>query len=594
MRIKAFSCRVAVLALVVSSAVAMGQSHRASQTPMLLASSLPDASLAGMFSSDINKPEAAAAASSKALLEPALEGMEGSGAGSGSGSGVGLVNATGFGGADIGAKVNAAIASLPTVTQNSQTWTQGVVLIPAGNYTFSTTMNLNSPYLDLHCEQGAILTYTGSGDAIRILPSVQISGAATTQPNQGPSVENCSIYNQSSTAVSGIHAGDISKIHLTNVAVNNFTGTATSAAYWFDNTVSFTEGMALQDITSTNNSIAIRFTNTAGTSFSDSFGYSSIRGFRAEVRTNQIGFSVENNTFLYHSFIDAIVEPVDSTGIVMSVSGTGKVGGNAGDDTIFLRGECVNASGSCTGATLLKLGATTQFVANGFMNGLGTTMTINVASGAVLTWNGTTELNQSGYNIGWSADNSIRMRFNSATDLSFFGNNVRLAGNYVVGWSTQPTTAGNYLGLSPCVVGTAMLCLGNGTTGNAGSGLNTGQVLASQFLGNSATPLVAAGAGLGGSPSGVALSSTSTSVSGVVTFTTGTGPAALSPLATVTFATLLGQASNTCIPTAQNAATATALSNIFISSPTTAGFVISSGAGALVPSTSYQIGYACF
>ncbi len=112
---------------------------------------------------------------------------------------------------------------------------------------------------------------------------MQISGAAPTQPNQGPSVENCSIYNTSATAISGIHAGDISKIHLINVAVNNFNGTSNSAAYWFDNTVSFTEGMALVDITANNNSIAMRFTNTAGTSFSDSFGYTSIRGFRAQV-----------------------------------------------------------------------------------------------------------------------------------------------------------------------------------------------------------------------------------------------------------------------------------------------------------------------
>src|SRR5882762_2670331 len=86
-------------------------------------------------------------------------------------------------GTDIGVQINNEIASLPTVTQNLQTWAQGMVTIPAGNYTLSTTIVINSPYIDLHCEQGAILTYTGSGDAIRILPSAQISGAAPTQPN---------------------------------------------------------------------------------------------------------------------------------------------------------------------------------------------------------------------------------------------------------------------------------------------------------------------------------------------------------------------------------------------------------------------------
>ena len=92
---------------------------------------------------------------------------------------------------DIGAQVNNQLASLPAVTQNSQTWVQGTVTIPAGTYTQSTTIVLNSPYVDLHCEPGTILIYTGSGDAIRILPSAQIAGLAQTQPNQGPSVENC-------------------------------------------------------------------------------------------------------------------------------------------------------------------------------------------------------------------------------------------------------------------------------------------------------------------------------------------------------------------------------------------------------------------
>jgi len=555
MQVTVSNARAALLLFAVSSVAAMAQNHYASQVRMMFADGLPIT--ASAF------PEAP---------------PEGGGL---------FVNASSFGGSDIGARVNSAIASMPTVTQNGQAWTQGVVIIAAGNYTFSTTMNLNSPYLDLKCEQGAILTYTGSGDAIRILPSAQITGVVTTQPNQGPSVENCSIYAQSATAVSGIHAGDVAKIHLTNVAVNNFTGTPTSAGYWFDNTASFTEGLALTDISSTNNSIGMRFTNTGGTS---SFGYTSIRGFRAEIRTNQIGFSVESGTFLYHSFMEAIAETSDSTGIVMSVSGTGIVGGNQGDDSLFIRGECVNSTGSCTGATLLQLGAQTQFVANGFMNALGTTMTTSIASGAILTWNGTTELNSTGYTIGWSGDNSVRMRFNSNTDLSFFNNKMSLINGYVVGWSSNPTSQGNFVGLSPCTTSTtATLCVGNGTTRDASAALTAGQ-----FLGNPVSPTAVAGSGAGVSPSGVSLTAASTSVSGSVLFTTGTAPEALATLVTVTFATLLGQAPNMCIPTAQNAATAAALNNIFISSPTVSGFAISSGAGPLAASTAYQIGYACF
>jgi hypothetical protein len=495
---------------------------------------------------------------------------------------------------DIGAEVNTEIAMLPTVTQNSQTWAQGTVTIPAGNYSQSTTIVLNSPYVNLHCEYGAILTYVGSGDAIRILPSAQITGPAPTQPNQGPSVQNCSIYNASSTATSGIHAGDISRITLTNVAVNNFNATPTSAGFWFDNTVSFTEGMALIDLSSNNNSIGMRFTNTAGSTLTESFGYTSIRGFRAQVRTNQIGFSMETGTLLYHSYIDATVETSDATGTAVSVSGTGSVGGDAGDNVVFLRGECISTSGPCTGATLLNLGASAQFVANGFMNGLGTTMTTTIAPGAVLTWNGTTQLNGSTYNFGWNGDNSILMRFASIPAVAIFSNNMRLGGSYVLGWSTGPTTAANYVGFSPCVTGTAVLCLGNGVDADSSGGLSAGAFSGSQFVGNSAVPLISAGPGAGVLPANVSLSDGSTNVSGTVVFKTGSSPAASAIVTTITFATPLAQQPNACIVAAQNAATAAALHSLFINAPTTTGFTLSTGEVPLGPETEFLVGYACF
>jgi|GEM_PF-4553064 len=493
---------------------------------------------------------------------------------------------------DIGTQVNNEIASLPTVTQNSQTWTQGTVTIYAGTYTYSTTIVLNSPYVNLRCEPGTILTYTGSGDAIRILPSAQITGPAPTQPNQGPSVENCSIYNTSSTAVSGIHAGDISKIHLKNVAVNNFNGSATSAGYWFDNTVSFTEGMALVDDTSNNNSIAMRFTNSGG---SNSFGYTSIRGFRAQVRGGQIGLSVETGTFLYHSYIDAIAETSDSTGIVMSVSGTAIVGGNAGDDVVFIRGECVNASGSCTGATLLKLGATTQFIANGFMNALGVTMTNSIAPGAIFHWQGTSQQNNTGTRTEWALDGNLRLVWGNIPKILVTPSNIRAnGGTYVYGWSVNPTSNGDFLGISPCSAGAVRLCVGNGTYGDYSALVEAGQIAASQFLGNSAIPSIVAGPGAGTLPTSVLLSTGSTSVSGSASFITGAAPAASSAAVTITFATALAQAPNVCIPTAQNEATGTALNNIIITAPSTTGFVIYSGPVPLTASTAYQIGYACF
>ncbi len=66
-------------------------------------------------------------------------------------------------GADIGAKVNAAIRAMPL--------TGGTVRIPAGRYDFSTTMMLTRAGQHLVCDAGAVLHYTGDGDAILIDPA---------------------------------------------------------------------------------------------------------------------------------------------------------------------------------------------------------------------------------------------------------------------------------------------------------------------------------------------------------------------------------------------------------------------------------------
>ena len=64
-----------------------------------------------------------------------------------------------FPGADIGAQVDAAIADLGAAG--------GVVEIPAGSYSFGTTITINQPYTWVRCQGWAtILTYTGTGTAV--------------------------------------------------------------------------------------------------------------------------------------------------------------------------------------------------------------------------------------------------------------------------------------------------------------------------------------------------------------------------------------------------------------------------------------------
>jgi hypothetical protein len=96
-------------------------------------------------------------------------------------------------GADIGAKVNAAIRAMPL--------TGGTVRIPAGSYDFSTTMKLTQPGQHLVCDAGAVLHYTGNGDAILVYPTEGVG------PDIGIDGEGgCEIVG-SAAAQNGIHLG---------------------------------------------------------------------------------------------------------------------------------------------------------------------------------------------------------------------------------------------------------------------------------------------------------------------------------------------------------------------------------------------------
>jgi len=75
----------------------------------------------------------------------------------------GVYNAAMVAGSDIGAKANAAYASA------SALYTLPTIYIPAGRYTYSTTMSFGGP-VTLRCEPGTILNYTGTGKAVKMGP----------------------------------------------------------------------------------------------------------------------------------------------------------------------------------------------------------------------------------------------------------------------------------------------------------------------------------------------------------------------------------------------------------------------------------------
>lgn len=84
----------------------------------------------------------------------------------------GVLNAAQFAGSDIGAKVDAAFATLTN---------GGTVHIPAGSYSFSTPMTIpdsvgGTTGFHIDCDAGAVLTFTGTGNAIQL--TSDIPGAA--------------------------------------------------------------------------------------------------------------------------------------------------------------------------------------------------------------------------------------------------------------------------------------------------------------------------------------------------------------------------------------------------------------------------------
>jgi len=80
-----------------------------------------------------------------------------------------------FAGADIGAKANAAY------TAASLIYALPTIHIPAGSYTYSTTMSFGGP-VKLQCEPGTILNFTGSGNAITMGPSGLVFATYNPQP----------------------------------------------------------------------------------------------------------------------------------------------------------------------------------------------------------------------------------------------------------------------------------------------------------------------------------------------------------------------------------------------------------------------------
>jgi hypothetical protein len=114
-----------------------------------------------------------------------------------------------FSGADIGAQINTAWGSGQGKT----------VRVPAGTYNFTTSIEHPGVGYELQCDAGAVLHYTGSGDAI-ILPST--SGATTD--GAGIDGEGGCQLTGTSSGKSGIHIHSSVHTFVRNMQISGFTG----------------------------------------------------------------------------------------------------------------------------------------------------------------------------------------------------------------------------------------------------------------------------------------------------------------------------------------------------------------------------------
>jgi hypothetical protein len=108
-----------------------------------------------------------------------------------------------------------------------------------------------------------------------------------------------------------------------------------------------------------------------------------------------------------------------------------------------------------------------------------------------------------------------------------------------------------------------------------------------------AAPTATAGAGAGTSPT-VSLNGQSSDVSGYLSVTTGSAPAANATVATITFGTAYSTLAKCMLWPANAAASGiVGAANVYVPVPTTTAFLITSGTTALAASTLYTWGYTC-
>jgi hypothetical protein len=187
---------------------------------------------------------------------------------------------------DLGTTINASIALLPTIGG----FKAGVITIPPGSYTQSTTIHVNSPRISIiGAGAGAVeITCTMSSPCwdIRLNPFV-------TEPKVGGQIGGFTLIGQyGKPDAVGIRMGDITNTLLQDVLIKGFTG-PNAVGLWWDNINGWMERINVQRVNLDYNTTDYKFTNSGGGPNSTSFCYNQWLDLRMNVGQGQKGIDFQ-------------------------------------------------------------------------------------------------------------------------------------------------------------------------------------------------------------------------------------------------------------------------------------------------------------
>jgi hypothetical protein len=236
---------------------------------------------------------------------------------------------------DLGAQINAAVTALGSAG--------GIIYLPAGTYTMSTTATINQQSISL---MGAgpfasIINCTVAGDCLIIHPPHFSCCAppATGNALGGPYAQ-FTIEGNGATGQNLLHTIDMSSTSMHDIFLDG-ANSSTSSCLLMEDAIYWTEENYFYNFqTGYNCQIAVNLKNDSGNSNQPgSFGYNHF-DFHMQPYTGQYGFYLQGNAQLYNGYLHISANAIGGTIMhIGDTSGTGGFGGEPANERLELQAE---------------------------------------------------------------------------------------------------------------------------------------------------------------------------------------------------------------------------------------------------------------